>query len=132
MRSSWARRSARVSVRCWRFGRKVRVSVVPLSRSYSTTDASIQTFVTIADAQAGVVDLPPINTSLCNFVRGASAASGDCMDVDPATWTVQPDARCEAGSCTETCTPGTELTNTSTCNAWKLLGGFAAQGVTIN
>src|SRR5690606_34586067 len=27
MRSSWARRSARVSVRCWRFGRKVRVSV---------------------------------------------------------------------------------------------------------
>lgn len=101
-------------------------------RSYDTTDANLQTFITIADAQAGTVDLPPINTSLCNFIRGDSSATGDCMDVDPATWTVQPDARCEAGACTETCTPGTDLTDAGTCNAWKLTGGFAAHGVTIN
>jgi len=102
------------------------------ARSYTTMDASLQTFITIADAQAGIVDLPPINTSLCNFIRGAASATGDCRDVDPATWTVMPNARCEAGVCTEACTPGTDLTAGGTCNAWKLLGGFAAHGVTIS
>ncbi len=101
-------------------------------RSYCSKDADLQTFITISDAQAGMVDLPPINTSLCNFIRGDTSATGDCMDVDPATWVVKPDARCDAGVCTETCTPGTDLTAAGTCNAWKLLGGFAAHGVTIN
>jgi hypothetical protein len=101
-------------------------------RSYSTTEADLQTFITIADAQAGMVDLPPINTSLCNFIRGATSATGDCMDEDPATWMFGPDARCEAGACTEGCTAGPDLTDAATCNAWKLLGGFAAHGVTIN
>jgi len=108
------------------------------SRSYCTDDASLQAFITIGDAQAGVVDLPPINTSLSNFIRGKFSYTGDCMtDTDPTTgppagWTVPPDARCAGGICTETCTPGADLSDASTCNAWKVLADFAGQGVTIN
>lgn len=96
--------------------------------SYSTDDAEINTYITIADAMNGQVELPPISTSLCNFIAGMTSETLPCNDpsLPQADWPVPPNAVCTAGACSDTCDVATE------CNAWRIRGGFAAHGIAIN
>jgi len=51
---------------------------------------------------------------------------------DQADWAIKPDSLCDASGCrantpceADVCDPATE------CNAWRVVGHFAAQGVDI-
>ncbi len=92
---------------------------------YGTDDGSLQTYITVEDAMAGNVELPPINTSLCNFIAGMASEMGPCTDIAQGEWPVPPNALCTDGTCTDTCDPASD------CNAWRVSGGFSAHGVEI-
>ena len=94
-------------------------------RVYQTNHGHLKTYVTVADAMMGRVEIPPIMASLCNFIAGMTSNTGACTDVPQADWPTPPNARCEGGSCSESCDPATD------CNAWRISGGFAAHGVEI-
>jgi hypothetical protein len=72
------------------------------------------------------VVIPPINTTLCNFIAGMATATASCTTVPQADWFVPPDALCSESGCVTTCDPAT------TCNAWALQAEFAAHGVEID
>ncbi len=101
---------------------------------YDTSKGSLVTYITVADAEVGHVEIGAvINSSLCGLVAGMPATDGSdpCASVAQATWTVKPDSLCNASGCTKdpgdrsVCIPAT------TCNAWQLTAGFAAQGVAV-
>lgn len=98
---------------------------------YSTMDGEITMFIRVDDADAVMLDVSVISTSLCNFIRGGdSTEMASCTTFPQDTWTVKPDAICDdAGVCDNAdgaCDPDT------TCNAWTLNANFAAHGVEIN
>ena len=92
---------------------------------YQTEHGSLQTYITVADAMMGMVELPPINTSLCNFIAGMASEMGPCTDIAQGEWPVPPNALCTGGTCSDTCDPASD------CNAWRVSGGFSAHGVEI-
>ncbi len=96
-------------------------------QSFLTTQASLSAYVTVEDANNA--DVTALEDTLCNLLRGmnadGTAAQGDCTTQDQAGWGNKPDARCDDAGCNEDCDADT------TCNAWTLAGGFAAQGVAI-
>ncbi len=103
---------------------------------YRTNGGHLSGYITVTDADAGHLDVSlgtvSINTTLCMYIAGMSAMPDTCADYPQSTWAVQPDSMCDATSCqgntpgtTDVCDPAT------TCNAWKIVGGFAAQGVEI-
>ncbi len=99
---------------------------------FDTTQAGITTYITVADAMTGHVTIAPaVDSSLCGLVAGMAASDGSdpCATVDQSTWQVKPDSMCDtsSGVCTTgSCDPAT------TCNAWQVKGGIAAQGVMIH
>ena len=95
-----------------------------IGNSYNTDDGSLQAYVTVADAAAGMVEVPPISTSLCNVLAGRPVANDECTDVPKSEWPVPADAFCDNTGCVDTC-------EVADCNAWKILGGFTAHGVEI-
>lgn len=100
-----------------------------------TTDASLEGFVTVADAREGMINVPPIMSTLCSVIAGELATPAGMMpmcDRPQNTWTAKPDALCDDMGCeanpagsTSVCDPDT------TCNAWRLLANFAAVGIDI-
>ncbi len=91
---------------------------------YVTSDGSLKTYITVADAMTGRVELPPIDTTLCNFIAGMASNTEPCTDTPQADWPSPPNAVCTGGVCSDTCTDD--------CNAWRITGGFAAHGIEIN
>lgn len=94
---------------------------------FDATSGSVETYITVEDAKMGEVNAGGITASLCNILRGSLAAGLDDCDNDPRSeWATPPNATCdEAGACTlGGCTA-------ETCNAWQVVGNFAAQGVDI-
>ncbi len=91
---------------------------------YTTTDGELAMYITIADAMVSRVDLPPIDTSLCNFIAGMASHEGLCTGIPRVSWPSPPDSFCGTGGCTTTCA-------TAECNAWRVVAGFAAHGVEI-
>jgi hypothetical protein len=100
-----------------------------------TTDASLEGFVTVADAREGMINVPPIMSTLCSVIAGELATPAGMMpmcDRPQSTWTAKPDSLCDDMGCeanpagsTSVCDPDT------TCNAWRLLANFAAVGIDI-
>jgi hypothetical protein len=100
-----------------------------------TTDASLEGFVTVADARAGMINVPPIMSTLCSVIAGELTTPAGMMpmcDRPQDTWTAKPDSLCDDMGCeanpagsTSVCDPNT------TCNAWRLLANFAAVGIDI-
>lgn len=94
---------------------------------YDATQGRVETYITVEDAKAGEVNAGGITASLCNILRNALAAGlDDCDDTPRSEWATPPNSTCdEAGACTMGgCTA-------ETCNAWQVVGGFAAHGVDI-
>lgn len=100
-----------------------------------TTDASLEGYVTVADAREGMINVPPIMSTLCSVIAGELSTPAGMMpmcDRPQTEWTAQPDSLCDADGCetnpagsTSVCDPAT------TCNAWRLLAQFAAVGIDI-
>ncbi|MBN8613336.1 MAG: hypothetical protein J0L92_22270 [Deltaproteobacteria bacterium] len=100
-----------------------------------TTDASLEGYVTVADARMGMINVPPIMSTLCSVIAGELATPAGMMplcDRPQSEWDAQPDSMCDADGCetnpagaTSVCDPAT------TCNAWRLLANFAAVGIDI-
>ena len=94
---------------------------------YDASAGSVETYITVADAQAGEVNAGGINATLCNILRGALGdGTNDCEATPREMWDTPPNSTCdEAGACTF---GGCDA---NTCNAWQVVGGFAAHGVAI-
>jgi hypothetical protein len=96
---------------------------------------SLEGFITVADAEAGSINVPPIMSSLCSVIAGELSTPAGMMPLcarPRAEWTAQPDSLCDASGCmanpagsTSVCDPLT------TCNAWRLVARFAAVGIDI-
>ncbi|GAB4211116.1 MAG: hypothetical protein OHK0013_32520 [Sandaracinaceae bacterium] len=96
---------------------------------------SLEGFITVADAQAGSINVPPIMSSLCSVIAGELSTPAGMMplcDRPRSEWMARPDSLCDASGCmanpagsTSVCDPLT------TCNAWRLFARFAAVGVDI-
>jgi hypothetical protein len=96
---------------------------------------NLEGFITVEDARAGSINVPPIMSTLCSVIAGelATPAGMPPMCDRPQTeWTAKPDSLCDASGCmanpagsTSVCDPDT------TCNAWRLAARFAAVGIDI-
>ena len=97
------------------------------SNDYDTMQGTLSTFITVADARIGMVEIPPIMSTLCNFIAGM----GKCDDGTPQSeWTAPPDSLCSDSGCMADPGDGS-VCEAEACNAWQLSGGFAAAGVDI-
>lgn len=100
-----------------------------------STASTLEGFVTVEDARAGMIDVDPIHTSLCSVIAGELVApSGGSALCDRARseWTAKPDSLCGESGCQANlpgqpavCDPETD------CNAWRLVAQFAAVGIDI-
>ena len=96
------------------------------SGDWDNAAANLTAYITIDDALEANIETGSLTNNLCNVLRGAfTDESADCAIADRATWMVKPDGLCDDDGCTDECDADT------TCNAWRLEGGFAAQGVEI-
>jgi len=95
-------------------------------RSYDTSQGVISTYVTVADAMEGRVEVSPFDTSLCRFIAGLGNGETPCTEEPLDSWMFPPDATCDDdGACNTDCSG-------ETCNAWLVRGNFSAHGVEIN
>jgi hypothetical protein len=94
------------------------------------TAGDVRTYITRADAEISFVT--QLNTTLCNLISGGTctcpADNPDCVVEPPAEWNTPPTAQCDADGVCVACDFDTEG---DTCNAWEILGSFAAAGVEI-
>lgn len=100
-----------------------------------TTDASLEGFITVADAMEGSINVPPIMSTLCSVIAGELSTPMGMMPLcerPRSEWDAPPDSLCSDTGCmanpagsTSVCDPQT------TCNAWRLLANFAAVGIDI-
>lgn len=91
---------------------------------YQTDHGSIEAFITVEDAAAIPVRIPPIDSSVCNFIAGMASETRACTEVPTSSWPVPPNAACDATGCSTSCTG-------DACNAWRVQAGFGAHGVEI-
>lgn len=98
-----------------------------LLTSYDTSDGELTGFLTLDDAERVFVRFggtDPIR--LCMFLLGQPTGTGECAAIPRANWSFPLDATCDASGCREGgCDPLT------TCNAWRVAGGYAAQAVEV-
>ncbi len=117
-----------LSMATWDADRTCIGNVAANGMAFDTTQASLTAHITVEDANNA--DVTALSNTLCNLLRGmnadGTAAQGDCTMQDQAGWGNKPDALCDDTGCSTECDADT------TCNAWVLSGGFAAQGVEIN
>jgi len=104
---------------------------------YDTTDGSVITYITVDDAEMAAVTATPLNNTLCDLLaRPATSETTGCPGgtdsccgdtANRTGWTYKPDSICDVGGCMlGSCDPDT------TCNAWQLVGTFAAQGIPLS
>ena len=105
--------------------------------SYTTADGGdLRAFIRVEDARARMVTVPPsLSATLCAVIAGSLIASTYC-DMPQSGWATKPNSLCSATGCeantagmTNVCDP--TMGGAGGCNAWELLGEFAAQGVEI-
>lgn len=94
------------------------------ARAWDTNAGAMSAYLTVEETTAA--NIPALMSSLCQLIAGLSGM-GNCDAVAQDTWPTKPDSLCmPSGACTMGgCDPATD------CNAWKLTGGLAAQGVEI-
>ena len=102
---------------------------------FDPTHGQIAAFLRVADSMQplSVPDLGINNSNLCATVSGQLTNGAYCTSTPQAMWLVKPNALCDSHGCvanmtgtTTVCDPGT------TCNAWQVTAGFAAQGINID
>jgi len=120
--------------------RDVRISNAPLSEMRNcigartgarfSTPGRLDGYLEVATARTGMINVPPINSTLCSVVAGSLTMP--VCDMPQNTWTAKPDSLCTAASCMVNPTGSTSVCDpNTTCNAWHLVANFAAQGIDI-
>lgn len=102
--------------------------------AYDTaTGGRLKAFIRVADSRSLMVVVPPtLDTSLCALIAGSLTDALYC-DQTQDMWNAKPNALCGATSCESNASGMTDICDPdTTCNAWTLLGEFAAQGVDIS
>jgi len=97
-----------------------------------TPAATLAAFIEVEPARTQMINVPPVVTTVCAAIAGALDDEAYCEDNAQGDWMVPPDSLCDATGCmqntdgmTDVCDPAT------TCNAWRIVGSFAAAGVEI-
>lgn len=111
----------------------------------TSSGGRLRGYIQVEDSRTLMVTMGAlISTKLCSLIAGAvfTEASGTtpyCDATPQGEWMAKPDSLCGAGGCsrnTSTTTPDvcspTGDSGAPACNAWQLLGEFAAQGVDID
>ena len=105
--------------------------------SYTTADGGdLRAYIRVEDARTRMVVVPPsLSATLCAVIAGSLTMSTYC-DMPQSEWLAKPNSLCNATGCeantvgaTDVCDP--TMSGAGGCNAWELLGEFAAQGVDI-
>jgi len=105
--------------------------------SYNTAaGGTLRAFIRVEDARTRMVTVgTAVNASLCAVIAGSLMDAAYC-EMPQSAWAAKPNSRCGATGCeanaagaTDVCDP--TMTGATGCNAWELLGEFAAQGVDI-
>ncbi|MBK8172951.1 MAG: hypothetical protein IPK60_21825 [Sandaracinaceae bacterium] len=115
--------------------------------AYSTSSGGrLRGYIQVDDARGLMVTMGNlISTKLCSLIAGAVFMEADgvtpyCDATAQTDWTAKPDSLCSAGGCAknassttpDVCEPTGAGGTLPACNAWQLLGEFAAQGVDID
>jgi hypothetical protein len=89
-------------------------------------------FIEVEPSRDARIDVGTVNTTVCAAVAGSLSNGEYCNETPQTAWSVPPDSLCDDTGCrmnapceTDVCDPGT------TCNAWRIVGHFAAAGVEI-
>lgn len=102
-----------------------------LARGYEPA-ATLEGWIEVETARTGMVVSGPIMTTVCAAIAGDLSMATYCEDVPQAMWTVRPDSLCDGTGCRQNAAGMSDVCDPSTtCNAWRLLADFAAQGVEI-
>lgn len=103
-----------------------------LPTSFDVDAGQLTAFMTVEAADGGNVALAPgFTPTLCELITGAP---GSCADnPDRTGWDASlPDSLCGDEGCEKNADDMSDVCDPlTTCNAWQLVGNFAAQGVDI-
>jgi hypothetical protein len=109
------------------------------ARFMYTTGAQLAGYITVAEARAGMVNVPPINAELCTLIASPNLGdpkTGPYCDQEQGTWAVRPDSLCDGENCMQNADGAEVCSEDGTgalplCNAWVLVANFAAVGIDI-
>ncbi|MCA9606531.1 MAG: hypothetical protein KC619_13090 [Myxococcales bacterium] len=97
-----------------------------------TPDAQLTAFIEVERSRTQMINVPPVVTTVCAAIAGALDDATYCEMNAQGDWLIPPDSLCNDTGCqrnaegmSDVCDPAT------TCNAWRVVGGFAAAGVDI-
>jgi len=94
--------------------------------------ATLTAFIEVEPSRTGTINVPPVVTTVCAAIAGALDDENYCEDNPQGDWLVPPDSLCDATGCTQNTEGMTDVCDpATTCNAWRIVGSFAAAGVEI-
>lgn len=95
-------------------------------------DAQLTAYIDVARARTQMINVPPVMTTVCAAIAGSLDAPTYCDDNAQGAWMVPPDSLCDASGCRRNAAGATDVCDPATsCNAWRIVGRFAAAGITI-
>ncbi len=110
-----------------------------MGRSVFSTPGQLSGYLLVTESQSSLINVPPIMAQLCTLIASSGftePTTGHYCDAAQSTWTVKPDSLCATGAaCVHDDGTGSTCSHDGTgatpCNAWQLVGDFAAVGVEI-
>lgn len=95
---------------------------------------TLTAFIEVESARTGMISTSGIETTVCAAIAGTNIDDAEYCDTTPQSeWATQPNALCDDTGCTLNPEGTTDVCDpASTCNAWQLVGEFAAGGVDIS
>lgn len=109
------------------------------SRNFTYHPEGVLTaFIEVETARTGMIEVPPIETTVCTAIAGENLSDVTyCDDTPQSEWKTPPDSLCDETGCrqntpceTDVCDPAVPAAEGG-CNAWALVAQFAAAGVDI-
>lgn len=110
------------------------------TRGAYATGAILDGFIEVEGSRTGTIELPGGQmTTVCAAIAGAIAEADYCDANEQSEWRTPPDSLCDDAGCTANADCDEDVCDREgeaegglpACNAWRLVAGFAAQGVEI-
>lgn len=97
-----------------------------------TPAATLTAYIEVEPSKTQMINVPPVVTTVCAAIAGALDDATYCDTNAQGDWMVPPDSLCDASGCTQNTAGMTDACDpATTCNAWYIVGEFAAAGVDI-
>lgn len=95
-------------------------------------DAQLTAFIEVERSRTQMINVPPVVTTVCAAIAGSLDTATYCEDNAQGDWLVPPDSLCDDTGCRRNATGMSDVCDpATTCNAWRIVGAFAAAGVDI-